>query len=441
MSAARRRRERSPAGRSAFVAGLVVIAATITALCISFTGGLPLVGRDDGRIVKAVFATANEVDGRTPVRVDGVHVGRVNSVRLAPDGRSSIVTMRITEDAVDLRRDARAQVRWRTLLGGSMAIELTPGSSFAGPLRGDTIPRSRTTSQIELDDLLQTYQGTTVQAQRDVLAGLAGGLRGDDAARFVESLPVTLRPLAPALRGLRGRRADDLGALVRGTASSLRATGRAERALRAFVSGGRRTFGTFAGERLALGRIIERAPAAMDATVAGAQSIDATLPAIDALVGELRPAARALAPAVEATRPTLTTLSTVLDDARPLLARLRPALTDLGAASRAGVRVVDGLSPTVRRLQLELLPLLRREDADSGLPLHQMVAPTIAALGASAAYFDRSSHLLNFPLTVGENALSALPCRTTLTDPTEAQKLRCSQLGESIERLLGGGGR
>ena len=434
-----RRRPRGARRSHPLRTGVLVIAAAVISLYLTVAGDVPLIGGDDGRTVTAEFAAANEVDDETPVRVDGVQVGRVDSVDVEPGRNTGMVAMRITEDDLHIGSDARAEVVWRTILGGNMAIDLEPGSPSAPPLEGP-IPLRRTRMQTEFDQLLQVYDGPTAVAQRDMLRGLSGGLSGGSAGRLVDVLGPALRPVAPALRGLRGRRRDDLQALVRDTATTLRALDRPSPALGELVSGGQRTFRTLADARVELGATLERAAGAMDAAVSGAHAIDTTLPALDRIVAELRPGARRLAPAVAAARPTLTELSRVLRSARPLLEHLRPAVRDLDRASRAGRGVIAGLQPTVRRLDTELLPWLARADEDSKRPTYQMLGPTAASLAAAAAGFDDVSHLLNFPVLVGENPATFVPCRTMFADASEEEKLRCSQIGEVIAQLLRGGG-
>jgi len=93
-------------------------------------GGL---GQGGGRKVEAVFAESlNITPGAAEVRVRGLAVGQVDSVEITEDGYI-LATMRIDED-VDLRADARASLRLKTLLGEKY-IDLTPGEaaeSFPG---------------------------------------------------------------------------------------------------------------------------------------------------------------------------------------------------------------------------------------------------------------------------------------------------------------------
>ena len=94
-----------------------------------------------GTNVKAHMASgANIRPGYTPVRVSGVEVGQVTKLE-RHDDRGVIVTMKVEDGkGVDLRQDASAHLRWRTLLGRNDYIDLIPGSKSAPELGDNTIP-------------------------------------------------------------------------------------------------------------------------------------------------------------------------------------------------------------------------------------------------------------------------------------------------------------
>jgi ABC-type transporter Mla subunit MlaD len=83
--------------------------------------------------------------------------------------------LRITAHDVRLHSDAGARIRWRTLLGGSMYIDLTPGSSSAPALDGE-IPLSRTGSQVDWDQFNSQLPAAAWPQLRRMLAALDSGL-------------------------------------------------------------------------------------------------------------------------------------------------------------------------------------------------------------------------------------------------------------------------
>src|ERR1700757_3930455 len=142
--------------------GVAVIALILLALVSAALRHIPLTPTA-GRVFTADFRSADQISSRTVVRVGGVDVGSVAGVGPGPNPYdSSTVSMRITDDSVNLYANASAQIRWRTVFGGVGYIDLHPGTPSAGPLSG-SIPISRTGNQVELDELLDTYSGTTPQ--------------------------------------------------------------------------------------------------------------------------------------------------------------------------------------------------------------------------------------------------------------------------------------
>ena len=133
--------------------GAVVVGLMAVALFVAIAQWRPI-GGDSGQVVRAEFTAANQVSDFSPVRVAGVDVGKVQSVEPGSSPGTATVEMRITNEDVVVRRDARADVRWRTVLGGNMFIDLQPGSPSAPELGDAAIPTSRTTSQAELDHLV-----------------------------------------------------------------------------------------------------------------------------------------------------------------------------------------------------------------------------------------------------------------------------------------------
>jgi len=422
--------------RDPLYAGLLVVAVLVAALVFALTKQLPFVG-DDGRMISAEFAAARQVNSDTPVRVRGVKVGTVDSVSYDRARRLSVVRFRLTDDDVRLRADATAALRWRTVLGGRMELALDPGTAEL-PLRG---PIRRTRIQAELEDVTRAFQGRGDDGMRALLRELPKALEGPGAGRAIDGLGPRLRTLAPATSALRGQHDGDLRRLVRSSSRLTAATDRARAALETFVTGAAQTFRTTAARDAELRATFARAPAALRATTGAVREIGATLPPLDALVGELRPGARRLGPALARATPTIVRLRAVLDAARPLVRRLRPAVSHLARASAGGDRLLAGLDPVIRRTADDLVPYLEREDDDLGLPVYQLIGPAIATLGAAGGQYTDVGHLVNFPVQPGEGSQTFLPCATFLTDPTAGQKVRCTGVNRALGRLLAGARR
>lgn len=373
-----------------------IMIAVVSFLFLAAVFHIPLLPRG-GEVIRAEFVNSSQVHynakaPRTEVRVGGVKVGKVESLDPGRTPRTSIVTMRLNEETEDfsVRRDARADIRWRTFLGGEMYIDLKPGSSEAPRLKDTIIPVTRTSNQQELDDLVQLYDGGTEQAQRGMFKGLAEGFSDPPSAgRAIETASPTLRTVERGARNARGQEGDDLRALVAATGKTVEGLGRDRTALQDLVAEGNRTLAVTNANREDLGEVLDQSPSTLDSTSTTMRRIRTTLDHLDPLATRLRPGAREIAPAARAARPTLVETEAFLRQSQPLLRSAGPTFDALGNASEAGVPLLRGLDPTLRRLDSELLPFLRERDERTRLRLYEALGPTFSSIDHLGSEFDR----------------------------------------------------
>jgi ABC-type transporter Mla subunit MlaD len=423
--------------------GFIVLGITLFALISAARRDIPFTG-PHGRALRAEFATANQVSKRTVVRVAGIEVGRVDKVEASSTpSRSSLVTMRITDDNIVVHRDATAQIRWRTLFGGLMYIDLDPGSPSAPKLGGEAIPVKQTGSQVEFDQLLQPYDGSTLQAQRDVFKGLRYSF-ADPAGigKSIDTLAPTLPTIQRGLAPLRGQQSDDLRGLVAATAKTVKGLDQ-NGALAGLVAGANRTLAVTEARRQQLGQLLDLSPPALDSTFITMRRLRTTLDHLDPLAAELRPGARALGPAARAATPAFQQTEAVLREARPLLRALGPAFDSLAGASRNGVPLLLGLDPTLKRLDSNLLPYLRATDPETRLRNYEAIGPFWSTLASAASEFDAQGHRIRFTVPFGANSFLSLPGTATMASACAASSLGlgkagCTKLATSLEQGMFG---
>jgi phospholipid/cholesterol/gamma-HCH transport system substrate-binding protein len=388
--------------------GVAVVVIGALLLYVAFSGSLPFLGSSGGRTLTARFAEANEVDDSTPVRVGGVDVGTVLSLRAAPDDTTTVV-MRITSHGVSLHSDAGAEIRWRTLLGGSMYIDLNPGSPDAPPLHGE-IPLSRTGAQVDWDEFNDQMPTATRGHFREMLGGFDAGLSAPRSEqRTLAVLGPDVSTIGRAADALRGEQIGDLPSLIRGSAITLRALADSTSSLRQLIDAGDATLAVTANHNSELAQAIVLSPPALRSTMTTSKRLNGMLTALDPLVSRLEPGARELGAVTRVLGPMLTRTDRLLRDARPLLAVAPNALRALGAMSQIGVPLIAGLRPTLNRLNAQLLPLLDARSSDTRLRLYETLGPMASSLSASLAGFDANTALYNFNVQFATGSL-LLPC-------------------------------
>lgn len=400
----------------------------------------PLLPSGD-KTVRALFRDAPQlrVNQATPVRVKGIEVGKVKKFDRGPGGRGVLVEMSIKKDAgVDVKRDARMTLLYRTLLGRNMYVDLEPGSRAAPALGDQVLPVSRTTGPVELDQLLYPLDPRGRRSVKDILQETRRGFsdpKGPQAS--LRRIGPALDDLGRGLRGLQGTRPGDLRAAVRATSRAMAGLARDEAALGGLINDGRVALGVTAARSADLQATVTQAPAAMADVRTTADRLETTLDTLDPLARELRPGARKLSEAAGAAQTALASARTLLSEARPMLRDLRPAVSRLSRAAGEGVPVLRGLNPSLGRVGSDFVPWLDQRDPELKIKNFSMIGPTVSAAAGAFSHYDANGQSIVFQPGVGTNVIQPtnLPCRVRVTNPVEPEKRVCE--GEALAGLVG----
>ncbi len=405
--------------------GLILIGVIALVLYSGFTRSIPFLPKD-GDTVSAHFDRATNVITGNLVRVNGVDVGEVTDVKRDPSGHGAIVKMRVRPKGFKLHSDATAGLYWRTLLARNMYIELTPGSSDMPELGDKTIPLSRTESQVEFDELLDSYQEDSRRGVRLFFKEGDKAVSGPQIGQAVDKLDPALTPVAPAMQALRGTHpGNDLPELARSAGKTLDALSQDEVALGGLIDHADMVLGVTAARRADLSAMLQRAPQTMRETRTTLGRVRTTLDILDPVAARLRPGLRDTAPAISRTTGALSALSALTPKALPALRNLEPALTDLAAASREGRPTFVALQPTLKRLQEQIIPFLDKTDAGTKLKNYQAIGPFFGGLASISQQFDANGHVNRFMAGQGFDSVGALPCSLSIGDPNAAQLVKC----------------
>jgi phospholipid/cholesterol/gamma-HCH transport system substrate-binding protein len=324
------------------IIGLMLIAGVVSVYILSNQRlRFPFVDEEPFH-VNVALATAQAVtpgQGQT-AQVAGVQIGDIGKVTLR-DGQA-IVRLDIKQKFKDLiHTDARALLRPRTGLK-DMYVQVIPGSAGAPVAKdGFTIPATNTLTDVNLDEILASFDARA----RDYIALLANGAgeglrgRGKDLADVFRRFGPTMRDLATVNRSVAQERVA-LRRLVSSLSKLNTRLARKPADLSQLVTGANDALGAFASEDDRLrDTVTELAPTLRQAST--------TLTALRPFAQQLGPAARSLVPAMRAlddanrevqpfareAAPILRTrIRPFVREARPLVRDLRPAATNLAAA-------------------------------------------------------------------------------------------------------------
>jgi len=257
-----------------------------------------LTGSSGGYYVKAEFRDAGGLRKNSSVKVNGVPAGKVTGLSVNRND-IAIATLRIDESAAPIGRGASIKVRPTDLLGERYA-ELSPGDAEHPLASGATIPVSRTSQPVELDDVLNMLDPDT-RARLGILInefGVALDGRGADFNRLLATMPPSLDRSKRLIDQVAGQSA----------------------ALQRLVVKGDRIAAAVNGRRDDMGRLLDGASAALSGVAERRQALGATIRSAPGALAQLRDTLARLDVTAQRLRPTATALTAA---AAPLESTLR----------------------------------------------------------------------------------------------------------------------
>jgi len=422
--------------------GAIFIVITAIFLYVIYTKP-PLPFGGSGTTVTADFSyAADVVPGRTPVRVDGVDVGTVSGVSLLGSGHGVRVTMTLNDNpGFTVKQDATASLRWRTLLGLNYYVDLKPGSRSAAPLGSSAIPESRTSSQVELDQVLEPLNASGRQAFRTMIDQFGTGFGDATAVRnTLQATAPAMQTLAQGLPGLRGTNPGvDLPRAITETNKWIGILARDDSRVGGLVDSGQTALAVTAANRLDLGAVFDQAPGALTQTQATMTRLRTTLAILDPIARQLEPGATQVASAAEQARVALSSATPLLAELKPTLAAIRPSVSSLSTAAGAGVPVVQSLGHTLSRMQTTFIPFLNSVDPDTKLKNYEAIGPALGSVSSVLGYGDKYGSLAGFEAGVGENVIGGVsPCSTFINNPDVTQKIDCAAITQLLQHIFAG---
>ncbi|MEA2308280.1 MAG: phospholipid/cholesterol/gamma-HCH transport system substrate-binding protein, partial [Thermoleophilaceae bacterium] len=293
-----------------FKAGLMVV--TIVAVFCFFVFGKVNPFAHPYKL-KAAFENASTLHANSPVRIAGVEVGKVKAIDREPDSSAAVVTMEIQKNGLPIHRDAQLKIRPRIFLEGNFFVDVSPGTPATGNLKsGSTVPVTRTSAPVQLDQVLTSLQSSTRQALQTLVRGYGGALngkpqpgedadqppetRGETAAKSLNDAtkyaPDALRGVAIVNQALLGTDVHDLSRLIAGTQKVTGALASREVSLKELVTNFNKTMGAFAAEQGNLRSTIHLLPGVLERANPVFDHLNAAFPPTRAFAREILPGVR-----------------------------------------------------------------------------------------------------------------------------------------------------
>ena len=262
---------------------LILIALALIGIYLAWTKAIPFQSHYE---LKAVFQNAANIRQDSPVRIAGVNVGKVESVKsVCQNGQTdtcasnySEVTFTVDSNGQPVHSDAQLEIRPRIFLEGNFFLDLSPGSPSGHDLSsGDTIPVTQTSTAVQLDQILTSLQAPDRANLQKLLRGYGNSLQhkptaSDDATQDPEVQGLTAaqainksfdygqtaaRDTAIVNQALLGTEPHDLSGLIAGLARVSTALSGHESQLQGLITNFNTTTGALASEAGNLQRTIK----------------------------------------------------------------------------------------------------------------------------------------------------------------------------------------
>ena len=423
-------------GASPVVVGVLVLAAVALGTFLGFTKDIPFT---KGFRVKAVVQNSTSIRNNSPVRIAGVNVGKVKAVKRFQDTDMSEIEMEITDKGLPIHKDATLKIRPRIFLEGNFFVDLSPGSPGSPTLGdGDTIDVTRTSSPVQLDEILTALQGDTREDLKTLLDEFGRALEGppedsdrtsppqDAAVRgetAAKSLNDTYDDAGPALKGLAivneaflGEEERDVSRLIAGLQRVTAALGQNEALLQDWVVNFNRTMSIFADEKANVSATIRELPETTRNANRAFASLNRAFPPTRAFAREILPGVRETAPTIDASFPWIRQTRALLapSELQGLARELSPAARDLAAGVDAATRLFPQQDLLAKCLDRVILPTgdikIRetgnRAQFETGAENYKEFWYTMAALAGESQNFDGNGQMVRFQTGGGTQTLS-----------------------------------
>jgi ABC-type transporter Mla subunit MlaD len=316
---------------------------------LAFTKHIPFTGY--GYELKATFSNSANIAINSPVRIAGVNVGRVISTDR--DGDNTTVSFTIEAAGRPIHDDAFAEVKPRIFLEGNFFIDIDPGSPSAPEMgSGETIPVSRTSTAVQLDEVLTALQSP-------VRADLGRLLQSYGTALTNEPTAAEDETQEPEIQGRTGGEALNDAFVYGGEAGRYASQvtnaflGTEPGDLSRLVAGAGRTFAAFAAQEEELQGLIVNFNVFTGALATQSTSLTSTI--------------QLLAPFLKTTRTSLVALNKALPPLRTYAIEFEPAVAELP-------NLISASKPWLRQAR----PLLSAREAGGTAKLLRKLTPGFA---------------------------------------------------------------
>lgn len=373
---------------------------------------LVVLGGGSTYTLNADFQNASGLVTGDNVLIGPAAVGTISSIGLTANG-TAVIKLSLHGDLEPLHQGTVAKIFEDSLSGiASRYVELEPGPTAAPPIQdGGVIDESHTYSEVNIDELFDTFDPLTRAGLSGFIRGEAASLKGKGQAanRALEYLAPGLQSASQVTAELT-RDEPTFDQLVVQGAQALQALASRSAQLTQLIANTSTATGAIASQSQALQEALTLLPGTLQRSTTTFAGLQTTLNRLDPLVKASKPAVRQLPE-------FLASLNSVETEAIPTVA----ALDDLirNPVNTGDLTELAQATPALERIAAKAFPEMIKQLDDSGDQVAYLrdytpdVAAALTNLGQAGAYYDANGHYVRTQPAVFAFALNSSNQLTT----------------------------
>jgi phospholipid/cholesterol/gamma-HCH transport system substrate-binding protein len=314
----------------------------------SFGGPLPL--KPKGYRFTVAFPRTLALAEQSDVRISGVNVGHVISVKLGDDGRTH-ATIEVSGKYAPVPANVHALLRQKTLLGETF-VQLTPQGRGARNLPdGGQLANSQVEPSVTLDDILSAFDAKTRRDFQIWQEAAAEGINGRGEqinADFAQLEPFVEH--ANRLVTLLNSQEGAVKALVKNTGVVFNALASRDHQLEGLIVNGEHTFKAAAEGSQAFANAFRALPTFERNSRIALKELDRFAADASPFLDEFRPAERQLSALLTAAKPFAPQFDKFLTSLGPLTKAAKRGLPDVKKTLDLTTPVLENLRPVLHNL-------------------------------------------------------------------------------------------
>jgi virulence factor Mce-like protein len=314
----------------------------------SFGGPLPL--KPKGYRFTVAFQRSFSLAEQSDVRISGVEVGHVVSVKLNNEGRTQ-ATVELNGRYAPIRANMHAILRTKTILGETYIQLIPEGNDARHLVDGGRLPNTQIEPSVTLDDILSAFDPKTRADfqlwQKDVAEGINN--RGEAInASFAQLEPFVEH--ANRLVTLLDEQEGAVKALVHNTGVVFNALASRDHQLEGSIANGERTFHAAAEASQAFAEAFRALPTFEHNSTVALKETDKFAAIANPYFKEFQPTERQLSALLQAAKPFAPQFNSFLTALGPLTKAAKTGLPDQKKALQLTVPVLENLRPVLHNL-------------------------------------------------------------------------------------------